>query len=57
MLRTIVLASEAASINEEVHLPIPPIMYGVITLGIFLFLLLVTWMFKNVSHRQSGGKR
>lgn len=36
----------------EVELPIPPIFYGVITLGIFLALLAITYSFKNVSTRR-----
>ena len=45
-------ADEGASELREIELPVDPIWYGVITLGMFLLLLGITYSFKNVAARR-----
>ncbi len=45
-------AGEAGTELAEVELPIPPIAYGIICLGMFLVLLAITYSFKNVAARR-----
>jgi len=45
-------AGEAGTEMAEVELPVPPIVYGIITLAVFLMLLAITYSFKNVSARR-----
>lgn len=44
-----VLLSEAVVHHAE--LPMPAILYGVVAMGLFLALALVTWSYRDVSNR------
>ncbi|MFC5380335.1 hypothetical protein [Aquipuribacter nitratireducens] len=45
-------AGETTGELAEVELPVPPLVFGIGTLVIFLILLGITYSFKNVAHRQ-----
>lgn len=45
-----VLSAEAESVNE---LPLPPIVFGIIALGVFVSVALVFWSFRDVANRHS----
>ena len=53
-LATVVLAG--ASIYEEQALPVPSVVFPVIALGVFALLGIVTWSYRDVANRHSGGK-
>jgi len=36
----------------EIELPVPPIVYGLLAMGLFLALLAITYSFKNVAARR-----
>ncbi|MEE6282181.1 hypothetical protein [Georgenia sunbinii] len=44
----VTLAAETEVVNE---LPMPPFMYGIIALGILMFLLLFTLAYRNIHTR------
>lgn len=45
-----VLSAEAESVNE---LPLPPIVFGIIALAVFVSVALVFWSFRDVANRHS----
>lgn len=45
-----VLAAEAESVNQ---LPLPPIVFGIIALSVFVTVALVFWSFRDVANRHS----
>lgn len=45
----VVMAAEQTEVVNQ--LPMPPIMYGVIAFAIFIFLLLVTYAYRNIYTR------
>jgi heme/copper-type cytochrome/quinol oxidase subunit 2 len=45
----VVVAAEA----EHNPLPMPPIMFGLITFAVFLLLALVVWSYRDVANRHS----
>ncbi len=45
-------AGEAGTEMVEIELPVPPIVFGITTLAVFLLLLAITYSFKNVAARR-----
>lgn len=50
LLALSVLSTEAEKVNE---LPLPPIVFGIIALVIFVTVALVFWSFRDVANRHS----
>jgi uncharacterized membrane protein len=46
-----VLVSVLTSVDEPVHLPFPPIVFGLIAAVVFVALAIVTWSYRNVANR------
>jgi hypothetical protein len=47
-----ILAAEGAIVHHS-ELPIPALMYGIIAMGAFIALALVTWSYRDVANRHS----
>ena len=52
-----IVASVLAAVGEvpemtEIELPVPPIVYGLLAMGLFLVLLGITYSFQNVAARR-----
>ena len=47
------LQSAEDVIIRHTEIPMDPIMYGVIAMGVFIFLGLITWSYRNVANRHS----
>lgn len=50
LLALSVLSAEAEKVNE---LPLPPIVFGIIALAVFVVVVLVFWSFRDVANRHS----
>jgi hypothetical protein len=48
----VLAAAGEASELTEIDLPVPPIVYGLLTMALFLVLLGITYSFKNVAARR-----
>lgn len=47
------LQSAEDVIIRHTEIPMDPIMYGIIAMGVFVFLGFITWSYRNVANRHS----